>query len=247
MKNVANSLCSHSYNEVIVDFLLRTVDFLIYANKVMLMKNIAFKKDEVNYLVGGPDKYYSQAFRQMCKNVLMNFTAPHDDEWLLPFISQISLIIKQSSYFASVYHNIFLTQEIPLAQKLHMYNDFLCMIESYPNVLHDGDISYATVFYIILTNMPGVIKTGVKAPYNSTELNYRCLAIINMYLSNAKIVIDVYSSNPYSEQYHDVVMNVAFVLEALLKEEEWVLCKVPEMDGVIDFIVGRVKSGKELP
>lgn len=90
VKNVANSLCSYSYNEVIVDFLLRTVDFLIYANKVMLMKNIAFKQEEMIYLVGGPDKHYSQAFRLMCKNVLMNFTAPNDDEWLHPFIGQIS-------------------------------------------------------------------------------------------------------------------------------------------------------------
>ncbi len=134
-----------------------------------------------------------------------------------------------------------------MAQKLHMYNDFLCMIESYPSVMHDGDISYPTVFYIILTNMPGVVKTGVKVPYNSAELNYRCLAIINMYLTNAKIVIDAYSSSPHSEQYHDVVMNVAFLLDTMFKEEEWVLCKVPAMDGVIDFIVGRIKSGKELP
>lgn len=121
------------------------------------------------------------------------------------------------------------------------------MIENYPSVMHDGDISYPTVFYIILTNMPGMIKTGIKVPYNSAELNYRSLAIINMYLTNAKIVIDAYSSSPYSQQYHDVVMNVAFLLDTIFKEEEWVLCKVPAMDGVIDFIVGRIKSGKELP
>jgi hypothetical protein len=121
------------------------------------------------------------------------------------------------------------------------------MIENYSRVMHDGDISYPTVFYIILTNMPGVVKTGVKVPYNSAELNYRCLDIINIYLTDAKIVIDAYSSSPHSEQYYDVVMNVAFLLDTIFREEEWVLCKVPAMDGVIDFILGRIKSGKELP